>query len=303
MNNVQQLHFNHLYQQHLNALKRQGKSDSTIDLYARPLRRISAFFNRCPDTLTEQDLCAYFDALIVSHSWSTVKTDRNGLQFFYKYVLHIQWCWIDIVKPPQTKTLPDILTQHEISHIIQSTYQARYQTYIFVTYSLGLRLSETLHLTIADIDSQRHLVHIRHGKGLRDRFVTLPDKTLMILRQYWTTHRHPRFIFPSGKNDNARHLATATMSSGGIQKSFKAIVKDCGIHKHVTIHTLRHCYGTHLVEAGVHLIAIQHQMGHQSPRVTVRYIQMTDPIKQNAHQIINALMAQINILLVPGALT
>jgi site-specific recombinase XerD len=298
MNNTQQCHFNHLYQQHLNALKRQGKSDSTIDLYARPLRRIVTFFDRCPDTLTEQDLNAYFDALIVSHSWSTVKTDRNGLQFFYKYVLRIQWRWIDIVKPPQTKTLPDILTQGEISHIIQATHQARYQAYIFTTYSLGLRLSETLHLTIADIDSPRHLIHIRHGKGLIDRFVSLPDKTLQVLRQYWVTHRNSTFLFPAGKDDKARHLATSPMSSGGIQKSFKAIVKSCGIHKHVTIHTLRHCYGTHLVEAGLNLTAIHHQMGHQSPRVTVGYIQMTDPIQQNTREMINTLIAQVNIDLI-----
>jgi integrase/recombinase XerD len=295
MNNTQQLHFNHLYQQHLSALKRQGKSKSTIDLYARPLRRITTFFDRCPDTLTEQDLYAYFDALIVSHSWSTVKTDRNGLQFFYKHVLHLQWCWIDIVKPPQTKKLPDILTQQEISHIIHSTHQARYQAYIFTTYSLGLRLSETLYLTIADIDSPRHLVHIHQGKGAMDRFVTLPEKTLHVLRQYWASHRNPRFLFPAGKNDQARHLATSPMSRGGIQKSFKAIVKSCGIHKHVTIHTLRHCYGTHLVEVGLNLMAIQHQMGHQSPRVTVGYIQMTDPIQQNTREMIDVLMEQVNI--------
>jgi integrase/recombinase XerD len=297
MNNIEQQHFNLLYQQHLSALKRLGKSDSTIDLYSRPVRRITSFFDRCPDTLKQQDLEAYFESLIHSHSWSTVKTDRNGLQFFYKHVLQIQWTWVDIVKPPQIKTLPDILTQAEISLIINSTRGSRYQTYIFTAYSMGLRLGEALNLKVADIDSARHLVHIRNGKGRKDRFVTLPEKTRLIMRQYWATHRNPTFIFPSGKHANERHHATSFMSRGGTQKSFKAIVKSCGIHKHITIHSLRHCYGTHLVEAGLNLGAIQHQMGHQSPNVTVGYIQMTDTIKQNTREIINNLIEQVDISL------
>jgi integrase/recombinase XerD len=297
MNNIEQQHFNLLYQQHLSALKRLGKSDSTIDLYSRPVRRITSFFDRCPDTLKQQDLEAYFESLIHSHSWSTVKTDRNGLQFFYKHVLKIQWTWVDIVKPPQIKTLPDILTQAEISLIINSTRGSRYQTYIFTAYSMGLRLGEALNLKVADIDSARHLVHIRNGKGRKDRFVTLPEKTRLIMRQYWATHRNPTFIFPSGKHANERHHATSFMSRGGTQKSFKAIVKSCGIHKHITIHSLRHCYGTHLVEAGLNLGAIQHQMGHQSPNVTVGYIQMTDTIKQNTREIINNLIEQVDISL------
>jgi integrase/recombinase XerD len=297
MNNIEQQHFNLLYQQHLSALKRLGKSDSTIDLYSRPVRRITSFFDRCPDTLKQQDLEAYFESLIHSHSWSTVKTDRNGLQFFYKHVLQIQWTWVDIVKPPQIKTLPDILTQAEISLIINSTRGSRYQTYIFTAYSMGLRLGEALNLKVADIDSARHLVHIRNGKGRKDRFVTLPEKTRLIMRQYWATHRNPTFIFPSGKHTNERHHATSFMSRGGTQKSFKAIVKSCGLHKHITIHSLRHCYGTHLVEAGLNLGAIQHQMGHQSPNVTVGYIQMTDTIKQNTREIINNLIEQVDISL------
>ena len=96
MNIFEQQRFDSLYQQHLSALKRLGKSHSTIDLYSRPVRRITSFFDRCPDTLTIQDLEAYFDSLIQSHSWSTVKTDRNGLQFFYKHVLKIQWLCVHL---------------------------------------------------------------------------------------------------------------------------------------------------------------------------------------------------------------
>lgn len=117
------------------------------------------------------------------------------------------------------------------------------------------------------------------------------------MRQYWVTHRNPEFIFPSGKHANERHHATSSMSRSGLQKSFKVIVQRCGIHKRITIHSLRHCYGTHLVEAGLNLSAIQHQMGHQSPKVTVGYIQMTDTIKQNTREIINNLIQQVDISL------
>ena len=110
MNKAQKAKFDSLYEQHVNALRRQGKADATINAYSRALRRISEYFDLCPDRLTQEHLRVYFDSLVKTHSWSTVKLDRNGLQFFYKHVLNKQWEWVDIVKPPQEKTLPDILT-------------------------------------------------------------------------------------------------------------------------------------------------------------------------------------------------
>lgn len=95
MNTAQQRKFDRLYQLHVKALRRQGKAVSTIDVYARAVRRIAAFFDRCPDNLSEAQFKQYFDALVQSHSWSTVKVDRNGLQFFYKHVLNKQWTWVD----------------------------------------------------------------------------------------------------------------------------------------------------------------------------------------------------------------
>lgn len=257
MHKAQQKRFDSLYEQHVNALIRQGKSQATIDAYARAVRRIAEHFDRCPDRLSADDLKAYFDALIKSHSWSTVKLDRNGLQFFYKHVLDKQWQWVDLIKPPVAKALPDILTLQEIELIINSTREIRYQTYILTVYSMGLRLSEALNLRVGDIDAQRGRVHIRAGKGRKDRFVTLPSLTLSALRKYWSTHRHRSLLFPAGKTVQARRVASKTMSAGGLQTSFKAIVQSCHIHKRVTIHSLRHCYGTHLVEEGLNLRAIQ----------------------------------------------
>jgi integrase/recombinase XerD len=131
----------------------------------------------------------YFSSLVHSHSWSTVKLDRNGLQFFYRHILNKPWQWIEIVKPPKVKTFPDILSVDEVAKVINQTREARYQTYLLCVYSMGLRLSEALNLTIADIDAARQKVHVRCGKGRKDRFVFLPDRTLLLLRKYWASHR------------------------------------------------------------------------------------------------------------------
>ncbi len=139
---------------------------------------------RCPDRLSVNDLKDYFASLIESHFWSIVKLDRCGLQFFLQACFRKKVLWVDIVKPPIVRTLPDILTPEELSLIINSTREARYQTYILVAYSMGLRLGEALNLKIGDIDAKRSRVHIRKGKGLKDRFVSLPDVALAALRQY-----------------------------------------------------------------------------------------------------------------------
>ena len=110
--------FNQLYQWHLRLLKLQGKSPKTIDAYSRAVRRISEFFDCCPDHLTIEQRENYFAALVDSHSWSTVKVDRNGLQFFLKHVLKRDWQWINIIKAPEVKSLPDILTVAEIEQLI-----------------------------------------------------------------------------------------------------------------------------------------------------------------------------------------
>ncbi len=153
MNTAQQKRFNSLYHQHISALRRQGKAEQTIDAYSRAVRRISEFFDQCPDKLTQQQLKDYFSALVNSHSWSTVKVDRNGLQFFYKHVLDKHWVWVDIVKPPQKKVLPTILTIKEVERIINGTRQLHYQTFLLSAYSMGLRLGEVLALEIGDMDA------------------------------------------------------------------------------------------------------------------------------------------------------
>ncbi len=295
MNTAQQQKFQSLYRKHVSALRRQGKAERTIDSYARAVRRVAQFWDTCPDTLSQEQLEAYFSSLVETHSWSTVKVDRNGLQFFYQHILKKDWVWVDIVKPPRKKPLPDILTLKEIERLINGTRELRYQTFILVAFSMGLRLGEALNLRVGDIDGDRMKVHVRQGKGRKDRFVTLPGVSLQALRRYWVSHRNPSLIFPRGRSPQERVGAAEPMDRGGLQKSFKAILQDCGIHKAVTIHTLRHCYGAHLVEAGVNLRAIQHEMGHECPKTTALYTQLTEVTQTDTDKRINRLVAKMRI--------
>ena len=224
--------FNQLYHRHLRMLKLQGKSQKTIDAYSRSVRRIRDYFDCCPDQLTLDQLETYFGELVETHSWSTVKIDRNGLQFFWKYVLGRDWEWFKIVKPPKIKTLPDILTPAEIEKLIGKTHKLRYRVFLLTTYSMGLRLEEALSLQVGDIDAQLNRVHIRRGKGHKDRFVPLPDLTLLALRELWKTHRHPKLIFPNSTGSpETIQQATTHMDRGGAQKAMKVVVHECGIKK------------------------------------------------------------------------
>ena len=224
--------FNKLYRRHLRLLKLQGKSQKTIDAYARAVRRIREHFDCCPDKLTLKQREKYFSALVQSHSWSTVKVDRNGLQFFWKHVLKKDWQWVNIVKAPQVRSLPDILTVKEVEQLIGATCKLRYRVFLLTTYSMGLRLSETLALQVGDIDAQRKQVHIRRGKGHKDRFVPLPDLTYHALRALWCKHRNPCWLFPNAVGSAERiRSATTHMDRGGAQAAMKAVVKQCGIKK------------------------------------------------------------------------
>ncbi|MBE0389214.1 tyrosine-type recombinase/integrase [Pseudoalteromonas luteoviolacea] len=284
MNSSEQLRFNYLYQQHLTNLTLQGKRPATIDAYSRAVRRIAAFFDCCPDNLTTQDLKVYFAQLIASHSWSTVKLDRNGLQFFYRHVLNKEWQWLDIVKPPQSKTLPNILTVPEVAAVINHTRQLRYQVFFLTLYSMGLRLGEGVSLQVCDIDSARMQVHIRHAKGGKDRFVPLPSRTLTALRFYWQTHHHPTLLFP-GKDPKPGSV----MDRGGVQKALKRVLYDCNIAKSISPHNLRHSFATHLLEQGVDLRSVQTLLGHNSLNTTARYTRLTHIARLNTHDAINQL--------------
>jgi integrase len=232
MNPSEDKRFKKLYQRHLQLLKLQGKSEKTIDAYSRAVRRVSKHYDCCPDTLTHEQLEDYFSALVDSHSWSTIKLDRLGLQFYWRFVLKKNWDWVHMIKPPKIQTIPDILSPVEIEQLIGKTRKLRYRVFLLTAYSMGLRLAEALSLQVGDIDGVAKQIHIRHGKGHKDRLLPLPDLTLRALRELWSRHRNPLFIFPNANGSyKTIQRATTHMDKGGTQKAMKTVVEECGIKK------------------------------------------------------------------------
>ena len=292
MDQHEQERFDRLYRQHLQALKLQGKRGKTIDGYSRAVRRIAGYFDRCPDTLTPEELKSYYSWMVENYSWSSVKVDLWGLVFFYRHVLGREMEWIHIVKPPRSQSLPDIPSRAEVQRLINGVHRLRYRVFFFAVYSMGLRLGEGLGLEVGDIDAQLRRVHVRQAKGGRDRYVPLPEPTLQHLRRYWSTHRHPQLLFPNPSGNAATvRSATGPMDRGGVQAALKASRIECGIHKHLTVHSLRHAYATHLLELGVDLRSIQVVLGHYRPETTARYAHLTEVNRQQAKDRIEDLVA------------
>ncbi len=220
------------YEIHIQHLKLKGLQPKTIEAYSRAIRRIGDYFDGQLDDLTEQQLIDYFSDLLESHSWSSVKLDLCGLQFYYQHVVKKPWQNIGLIKPPKTQRLPDIVTVEEAQRLFRSTRTLSYRVFYFTIYSLGLRLGEGLRLQVGDIDAQRQRVHIRDSKGNKDRLVPLPEATLQWLRRFWRLHRNPVLLFPNRHGGlKSASMAKTPLDRGGVQASLRKVAADCGIKK------------------------------------------------------------------------
>jgi site-specific recombinase XerD len=224
--------FERHYEAHLKHLRLKGLQPKTIEAYARAVRTVGAYFDGCIDDLSEQQWLDYFTDRLATHSWSAVKLDLYGLKFYYAHVLHKPWVSVDLVKPPKGQRLPDIVTVEETRRLIEATRMLSYRVFFFTLYSLGLRLGEGLALTVADIDAARRRVHIRAGKGNKDRFVPLPATTLELLRRFWRLHRNPVLLFPNRTGGLAAAASASTpLDRGGVQLALRKVVAACGLKK------------------------------------------------------------------------
>jgi len=224
--------FDQDYKKHLQHLKLKGLQPKTIEAYSRAIRRIGKYFDNEINDLSNQQLADYFTDLLGTHSWSTVKLDLYGLTFYRRHVLNNPLDKIDLVKPPRTRKLPDILTVEEAIRLFRATRKLSYRVFYFTLYSLGLRLGEGLRLQVGDIDAARHRIHIRNAKGNKDRFVPLPDVTLDLLRRFWMVHRNPVLLFPNRKDGlNGSQSATTPLHRSGVQITLRKVVESCGIKK------------------------------------------------------------------------
>jgi site-specific recombinase XerD len=260
------------------------------------VRQLAAHYHKSPAQITEEELRQYFLYLKnVKHSSRSASTIALcGIKFFYEHTLQRPWTTLTFVRSPREKKLPVILSLEEVRRILGCIRLLSYRVCLSTIYSCGLRLQEGTHLQIPDIDGARMVLHIRHGKGEKDRYVPLPQRTLGLLRQYWVTHRNPVLIFPApGRGRHDVSTATAPMPKSSLQEAFRAALKQSGLHKKASVHTLRHSWATHLLEAGVHLRLIQEYLGHNSPTTTSIYTHLTARAEQLGAHAINRLMADL----------
>jgi integrase/recombinase XerD len=275
-----------------------GLAARTQEAYLDAVTGVAAFCGRSPnalDALTEDELRQYFLHLVQDRhaSRSTLLQRRSGLRFFVQTTLRRTWPVLDLVRPPQRRALPVVLTPAEVRTLLGLVRDLRVRMCLTVLYGCGLRLAEGTGLTTHDVDGARLVVRVRHGKGGRDRYVPLAERVLALLRAYWraTAPRYPQppgeqWLFPNRQ-------ATGPLGATTVQKTLIAVGRVSGITKHVSAHTLRHSYATHLLEHGVHLRTIQELLGHQSPASTAIYTHVTPTVASALHATVNSLMATL----------
>ena len=286
-----------LRQRMLDDLQLRGLAPKTQEAYVRAVRPLAEYYHRSPDQLSEEEVRQYLLHLQRDRhvAASTFTITLCGLKFFYERTVQRTWHVFEIARPAQPSRLPVVLSTAEVRLVLTAVRLQPYRVCLTLLYMCGLRLREGVELEVADIDGPRGLIHIRQGKGQQDRYVPLPAHALEQVRQYWATHRDPRWVFPARWHATASRggAAPGPMDPSGVQRAFRAALQLSGIPKPATVHTLRHSYATHLLEAGVHLRVIQSYLGHRSPRTTARYTHLTEPTEQRTLEAINHVMAEV----------
>ena len=272
-----------------------GLAEGTQTAYLRVVKQLAAHFKKSPDCITEHELRQYFLFLKNERHYkpSSLKIAASGIIFFYTHTVPRDWQTLRKIHFPRPKTLPDVLSIAEVRRLIDAVRTPHNKTYFWTVYSLGLRLQEGLNLQVRDIDSERMVVHIHRGKGAKDRYVPLPVRTLSVLRQYWATHRNPVWLFPATGRDHDEAVSAAEpMARSSVHGAMKRVVQELGFRKRITIHTLRHSYATHLLEAGVNQRLIQQYLGHGSLQATMIYLHLTSLGQEQARATIERMMSE-----------
>ncbi len=284
-----------LRQKMIEDLQLRGLSVRTQESYVQAVRQLAAHYHKSPDQISEEELRQYFLFLknVKQVSRSTHTLALCGIKFFYEHTLKREWHTLDFARPAKEKKLPVVLSMQEVGRILSCVHYLRYRVCLTTIYACGLRLLEGVSLQVKDIDGARKMVHIHQGKGGKDRCVPLPEASLLMLRKYWATHRNPTWLFPSVHSSHSPAQASSFMHETGVQKAFRAALRESDVQKDATVHTLRHSYATHLLEAGVNLRVIQGYLGHASPETTAIYTHLTSTVHAQASQTINDLVANL----------
>ena len=272
----EELPVTHLRQIMLEELRRRNFADSTIRSYLHAVEHYSRYFHRRPDQLGPEHIRQYQAALFTKLKFSpnTVTLRLAALRFFYIQVLKRGWSIAETPYPKKILHLPEILSQEEVARLIDAAEFPFHRVLLMTLYATGARRAEVAHLKISDIDSQRMVIHIRGGKGRKDRDVMLSPKLLEALRVYWRELRHKptNWLFPG----NRWHTASYPVSTKVLWSACQQAAQRAGLeHKHIHPHTLRHCFATHLLEAGADLRTIQMLLGHRDLEETTIYLHLS----------------------------
>jgi site-specific recombinase XerD len=275
-------------------LQIRGYADRTVEAYVRAVAQLARFYKRSPDVISEEEIRSYLVHLtqVEQVARGTHTIALCGLKFFYQQTLGQDFGVLGVARPRPEKRLPVVLGRHEVWNILDRVRIAVYRVCLITIYSCGLRLLEGARLQVADVDSARMALHI-HGKRGRDRYVPLPQATLVLLRQHWCTHRSPLWLFPAvtrhGVQYSVAHDA-GPITRSSLQSAFRRALRASGLNKRAHVHTLRHSYATHLLEDGVNLRLIQEHLGHSSLRTTALYTHLTREIREAALDPVNRLL-------------
>ena len=267
-----------LRQRLIEDLQVRNYSPRTVEAYVAAVVKLTRHFMRAPDQLTSEELRAFqVHLLSVKTSWSQFNQIVCGLRFFYSTTLGRSEVVETLPYGKRPKVLPVVLSMEEVAQLLAAAKPGRERMLLETAYGCGLRISELLGVQVTDIDASRMVVTVRHGKGAKDRQVPLSA-----LRRLWSTHRHPRWLFP-GKTP------AQPLSDGMVQRIAQRVVKRAGLRKKATLHTLRHSYATHLLEAGVDVVTLQKLLGHSDLSTTARYLHLSTRQMQKLPNVLDLL--------------
>lgn len=245
-------------------------TEDTQDFYLSAVTGLARYFGRSPDRLGKHDIEDYVIHLLNERK-VTVGSCRSiitGIRFLFTAVLNRDPRTVPHPSMRNSTRLPVIMSARELERFFTLTTKLRHRALLMTAYGAGLRVSELVRLKVTDIHSDRMMIRVEQGKGRKDRYTLLSERVLHELRSYWKIKRNPVWLFP-GKDP------TCHLSVRGAQETYVAAAKRAGVRRRGGIHTLRHCFATHLMEAGVDLRIIQTLMGHASILTTMRYLQVT----------------------------
>jgi integrase/recombinase XerD len=273
-----------LRQRFIDDMRLRNLSAKTIEVYVHAVNKFSKHFGRSPDQLQPEHIRQFQLHLIEQAvSWSQFNQSVCALRFLFNTTLKRPHVIRHLPFAKRPRTLPDVLTRDEVAQLLAAACPGRDRTLLETAYSCGLRLRELLGLQVTDIDGQRLVLHIRHAKGSKDRFVPLSPRLLAGLRAYWQEYRPATWLFAGLKPGTA-------LTDGTVQRICKRTALRAGLTKRIHPHTLRHSFATHLLEAGVDLLSVQALLGHSHFNTTAKYLHISQRRLQDLPQLLDGLV-------------